>query len=60
MQSLPDYANKKWNSLSDLRDRIERDGIEKIISFDGVNIVTNRRIFGLVFGELIVKDSCNE
>ena len=51
---LPDYTVKRWNSLADLRDRIRADGREEIVSFDGVTLTTDRRVFGLAFGELSV------
>lgn len=55
IKGLPDYTGKSWNSLSDLRDRILADGREEIVSFDGVTLRTDRRVFGLAFGELTVE-----
>jgi hypothetical protein len=48
------YAGRKWNSLSDLRDRILLDGSEEIISFDGVRLVTNQNSYGMVDSQLVV------
>tara|TARA_R110002153_G_scaffold27498_2_gene85387 strand:- start:387 stop:596 length:210 start_codon:yes stop_codon:yes gene_type:complete len=48
--SLPDYTKKTWNSLSQLHERIEKDGKERIVNFDGISIVTNKRTFGLYDG----------
>ena len=46
--------------MGDVRDRIEKDGIEKVIEFNGAKLVTNYRVYGLAFGELTVKENCDE
>jgi hypothetical protein len=51
---LPDYTKRTWNTLGDLVERIERDGVEEIEMFNGFQIVTSNRIYGLAFGELTV------
>lgn len=51
---LPNYTGKSWNTLGDLAERIRQDGVEEIQKFDGSKIVTNKRTFGLAFGELTV------
>ena len=48
-----DYTTKSWNSLSDLRDKIIKDGKEKIVEFNGYELKTNKRIFKLFNGILI-------
>lgn len=59
-KTLIDYTSKKWNSLGDVRDRIEKDGVEKVIEFNGAKLVTDCRVYGLVFGDLIVKENYDE
>lgn len=51
-KQLPDYTNKKWNSLGDLMEKIKKDGVEEIIDFNGYRLTTQYRKFGLAFGEL--------
>lgn len=52
---LPDYTKKMWGSLSQLREHIERDGLEKVITFDGITLVTDKRTFKLYGGMLFVE-----
>jgi hypothetical protein len=53
---LPDYTTRQWNSLCDLRDRIRQDGMEEIVSFNGWQLVTDKRSFGIVSDVLVVRD----
>lgn len=43
---------KKWNSLSQLKTHFEREGGEKIVSFNGFELVTGKYKYTLAFGEL--------
>tara|TARA_R110000782_G_scaffold152237_1_gene244912 strand:- start:6150 stop:6332 length:183 start_codon:yes stop_codon:yes gene_type:complete len=53
-----DYMIKKnWDSLDSLRKRIESDYTskktkEKVVSFDGIQLVSNKFIYTLFSGEL--------
>tara|TARA_R110000796_G_scaffold194050_1_gene310433 strand:- start:184 stop:366 length:183 start_codon:yes stop_codon:yes gene_type:complete len=53
-----DYMIKKnWDSLDSLRKRIESDYTskktkEKVVSFDGIQLVSNKFIYTLFAGEL--------
>lgn len=49
------YQKKSWASLSQLKSQIEKDGKEKILSFDGISIVTKKHIYLLSLGQLTVK-----
>jgi hypothetical protein len=49
-----DYTRRTWGSLSDLVERIERDGVEEVQEFNGYQVVTNKHVYGLAFGELTV------
>ena len=52
---LPDYTKKMWGSLSQLREIIERDGKERVVTFDGMTLVTDKRTFKLYDGMLFVE-----
>ena len=52
---LPDYTKKMWGSLSQLREAIERDGKERVETFDGMTLVTDKRTFKLYDGMLFVE-----
>lgn len=56
--NLPDYTKKKWNSLCDVRDKILKDGIEHIVTFNGYQLITNKRTFVLYNG--ILSETVNE
>lgn len=46
-------TNKKWNSLSQVREHLEKNSPkEKIVSFDGATLVTDKYTYGLAFGKL--------
>ena len=46
------YRTKKWNSLTELKDYLVRTKAEKIISFDGIALVTDSGSYGLAMGKL--------
>jgi hypothetical protein len=47
-----DYTKRTWNSLSQLKEHIVRDGKERILDFTGNEIVTNKYRYGLYDGML--------
>lgn len=47
---------KKYASLTDLKEEIERQGAEKLVSFNGFELLTNKRAYGLHDGIVSVKD----
>ena len=52
---MVDYTLKmKWDSLSALKKRIDEDkkSKEKVVSFDGMRLVTNKFIYTLYDGQL--------
>lgn len=54
------YRKEKWNSLTDLKEAIEKAGKEKIQSFNGFEIVTDTHIYRLAFGKvcvIVIKDT---
>ena len=51
------YQKKSWTSLSQLKSQIEKDGKEKILSFDGISIVTKKHTYLLALGQLTVKEN---
>lgn len=53
---LPDYASRRWGSLCDLRDAIQRDQTEQVVSFDGITLRTDRRQFTL-FDQALIERS---
>jgi len=48
------HLKRKWNSLSDFKDYIEKNTKEKIEYFDGARLITNKNSYGLAFDEIIV------
>ena len=44
----------KWDSLSDFKKHLEKETKEKIISFDGLRIITKTTEYGLAHGQLII------
>jgi hypothetical protein len=47
--------NGKWNSLTQLKEYIESNTKEKIKSFDGVYLVTNKYTYSLYDGTVFWK-----
>jgi hypothetical protein len=52
------YTPKKqnWNSLSELRDFLTKETTEKIVLFNGYQLVTETTIYGLSFGKLNISE----
>jgi hypothetical protein len=49
---MVDYTKKTWDSLSSVKAAIERDKSEKIISFDGIELITDKSTYRLCSGIL--------
>ena len=48
----PTYRTKKWNSLTDFRDYLIKTNKERVIEFDGGQLITDKGTYGLAFGQL--------
>jgi len=46
------HLNKKWNSLSDLKEFFDRNKQETVLYYDGMILKTNKGNYGLSFGQL--------
>jgi hypothetical protein len=46
------HLDRNWNSLSDLKDYLEKNNLEKVEYFDGLMLRTNKGKYGLAFGKL--------
>ena len=46
------HLNRNWNSLSDLKEYLQKNHLERIIYFDGLTLKTDKGIYGLAFGRL--------
>ena len=46
------HLNKNWNSLTDLKEYLTKNKIERIIYFDGLTLKTDKGNYGLAFGRL--------
>ena len=49
---MTDYTKRKWNSLLQVREAVERDGKEKVKAFNGYELTTNKNRYGLFHGVL--------
>ena len=52
MKKRADVLNKKWNSLSSLKSYFEREGGERVVEFNGYELVTGKYKYTLAHGEL--------
>jgi hypothetical protein len=52
MMYIPKKQN--WNSLSELRDFLVKETTEKILLFNGYQLVTETTVYGLAFGKLLI------
>ena len=52
MKKKIDVMEKKWSSLSQLRTHFDREGGEKVVSFNGLELVTGKHRYTLAFGQL--------
>ena len=52
------YIPKKqnWNSLNELRDFLVKETSEKIVLFNGYQLVTETTVYGLSFGKLHINE----
>ena len=44
--------DRKWNSLSQLRDYFEKTGEETVVDFNGMQLVTKKYVYTLVSPDL--------
>jgi len=49
------YHDKKWDSLSKLKDYLEKENLEKIVDFNGYELVTEKYRYTIAFSELRVE-----
>jgi hypothetical protein len=49
------HLKRKWNSLTDFKVWLEKNTKEKVEYFDGLQLITNKGIYGLAFSELSFK-----
>lgn len=54
---LTSIKNKKWQSLTQFKEYLEKNTKEKIEYFDGMVLITNKYRYGLAFGELSIKEN---
>lgn len=47
---------QKWNNLSELRDFLAKETAEKIVLFNGHQLVTETTVYGLAFGKLNISE----
>jgi hypothetical protein len=47
---------QKWNSLSELHDFLAKETTEKIVLFNGYQLVTETTVYGLSFGKLHINE----
>jgi len=52
---MTDYTKRSWNSLSQLREHLDRDGKEKVKEFNGFELITNKNRYGLFQGAITKK-----
>ena len=58
---MVDYTLKEnWDSLASLKRKIDDDTKERVISFDGVNLVTNKFNYSLFNGKLTRTDKVTQ
>lgn len=48
-------SNRSWNSLTDVKKFLQSSTTEKVESFNGYEIVTERFLIGLVHGKIKVR-----
>lgn len=47
---------QKWNSLAELKAHLENDTNEKVVHFDGYQLVTKTTRYGLSNGKISISD----
>jgi hypothetical protein len=45
-------GKKYWACLADFKKHLEQTGSEKLVSFNGFEIITDKAKYGLAFGEV--------
>jgi hypothetical protein len=53
---MKDYRDRKWNSLTQFKEYLEKNTKEKVKYFDGMLLRTNQGTYGLAAGELSFKE----
>lgn len=57
MDQVKVHGKKSWNSLSELKDRIESDSTETVVSFMGYELVTDKNTYTLYDGVVTVREN---
>ena len=52
MTKQPDWLTREWHSLGQVRDYVKNHTQEKVHSFNGFELVTDKYRYGLAFGQL--------
>jgi len=47
---------KNWNNLADVRNYIEANSTEKVESFNGWELITDKNVYRLTFGKLRIEE----
>jgi len=53
---MDDYLEKKWNSLTDFKEFLEKNKLEEILDFSGYQLVTNKRVYSLYNSKLAYRN----
>lgn len=56
-KKLHQIRKKKYSCLLDLKGEIETYKEEKVVSFNGFELVTDKRTYGMYDGTLIIEDN---
>jgi hypothetical protein len=48
-----EYRDKKWNSLTDFKEWLDRTSTEKVLDFDGLSLTTDKGTYGLFDSHLL-------
>lgn len=56
-----DITTKTWRNLTQLKNHIEANVRgEKVVSFDGMFLVTNKSTYGLLDGKVVIDDEIHD
>jgi len=55
MAKVKNWQEKNWNSLTDLKNYLIDNKIEKVIKFNGFELITNKATYMLFDGQLTIK-----
>jgi len=59
MNISKELTKRKWNALTEVKRFLEMHTKEKIISFNGYQLITKNYVFGLANGVLSIRDNKN-